>query len=80
MMDVGEDVVGRNLSGLALGVFLVLFLGTSLAATVLDYALCRGLDKDGLPLDRTDKFSTEDKAVIFWVFLEGVEKGGRIPL
>jgi hypothetical protein len=75
MMNAGEGVVGRSLSGVFLGVLLVLFAGTSLAATVLDYALCRGLDRDGLPLDRTDKFSTEDKAVIFWVFLEGAKKG-----
>ncbi|MEN3203086.1 MAG: hypothetical protein ABDK87_05090 [Atribacterota bacterium] len=47
----------------------------ALALRVLDWALCHGLDKDGLPLDRTDKFSTEDQAVVFWVFLEGAQKG-----
>lgn len=47
----------------------------ALALRVLDWALCHGLDKDGLPLDRTDKFSTEDQAVVFWVFLEGAQRG-----
>lgn len=45
------------------------------ALRVLDWALCRGLDKDGLPLDRIEKFSTEDTMVVFWVFLEGAQKG-----
>ncbi|MCS7242230.1 MAG: hypothetical protein N2205_00425 [Candidatus Caldatribacterium sp.] len=64
------------------GCFVLLLLGFlfgiaqgASALRVLDWALCRGLDKDGLPLDRIDKFSTEDQAVVFWVFLEGAQKG-----
>lgn len=56
--------------GVLLGMAQVAF-----ALRVLDWALCRGLDKDGLPLDRIEKFSTEDQAVVFWVFLEGAQKG-----
>lgn len=72
----------ETVSGMRRGIALLLFLGfllgaPSLAAAlqVLDWALCRGLDRDGLPLDRTDKFSTEDRAVVFWVFLEGAQAG-----
>ncbi|MGQ9474165.1 MAG: hypothetical protein ACUVQZ_06635 [Candidatus Caldatribacteriaceae bacterium] len=42
---------------------------------ILDFSFCRGLDKDGFPLERVDKFSTEDGKVIFWIFLEGAHKG-----
>lgn len=58
--------------------FFSVFLGMTQVASalrVLDWALCRGLDKDGLPLDRIEKFSTEDAVVVFWVFLEGAQKG-----
>lgn len=61
-----------------LGIALLFILGMvqiALALEVLDWALCRGLDKDGLPIDRTTKFSTEDQVVIFWVFLEGAKQG-----
>lgn len=46
-----------------------------LTSRVLDYALCRGLDQDGLPLERVEQFSTEDGKIICWVFLEEVLKG-----
>jgi len=45
------------------------------ALGVLDYALCRGLDQDGLPLERVEQFSTEDGKIICWVFLEEVSGG-----
>lgn len=70
------------MAGVRKGLFVLLFLGflfgtcqVSLALRVLDWALCHGLDKDGLPLDRTEKFSTEDQKVVFWVFLEGAQSG-----
>lgn len=47
----------------------------STALKVLDYALCRGLDQDGLPLERVEQFSTEDGKIICWVFLEEVSGG-----
>lgn len=64
--------------GIAAFLFLSVLLGmvqVASALRVLDWALCRGLDKDGLPLDRIEKFSTEEQVVVFWVFLEGVQKG-----
>jgi hypothetical protein len=45
---------------------------------ILDWSLCRGLDKDGLPLERVDKFTTEDEKVVFWVFLQEVRKGEEV--
>ncbi|MGC8779168.1 MAG: hypothetical protein ACP5Q4_10880, partial [Candidatus Caldatribacteriaceae bacterium] len=44
-------------------------------ANILEFSLCRGLDKDGFPLERIDKFSTEDEKVVLWVFLQEVKKG-----
>lgn len=64
--------------GIAAFLFLSVLLGmvqVASALRVLDWALCRGLDKDGLPLDRIEKFSTEEQVVVFWVFLEGAQKG-----
>ena len=46
--------------------------------SILDWSLCRGLDKDGLPLERVDKFTTEDEKVVFWVFLQEARKGEEV--
>jgi len=59
------------------GMFLPLVRAAELPSVsrVLDYALCRGLDQDGLPLERIEQFSTEDGKIICWVFLEEVLEG-----
>ncbi|MEN3186008.1 MAG: hypothetical protein ABDK94_04855 [Atribacterota bacterium] len=51
------------------------FSSFSQEGDILDFSLCRGLDKDGFPLERVDKFSTEDERVVFWIFLQAVHKG-----
>lgn len=59
--------------------FLTLVYGSfAQEGQILDFSFCRGLDKDGFPLERVDKFSTEDDKVVFWVFLEGVQKGEEV--
>ncbi|HSV32027.1 MAG TPA: hypothetical protein VLH40_08425 [Atribacteraceae bacterium] len=48
------------------------------AEVILDFALCKGLDQDGLPLERVDKFSSEDELVMCWIFLESVRAGDEL--
>lgn len=57
---------------------MLVFSAFSEEETILDFSLCRGLDKDGFPLERVDKFSTEDEKVVFWVFLSEVRKGDEV--
>ncbi len=45
---------------------------------ILDFSLCKGLDKDGFPLERVDKVSTEDERLLFWVFVHDVHKGDEM--
>ncbi|MCX7667445.1 MAG: hypothetical protein N2Z84_00725 [Atribacterota bacterium] len=59
----------------AFSLSILVFSAFSQEESILDFSLCRGLDKDGLPLERIDKFSTEDERVVFWVFLQAVQKG-----
>lgn len=57
---------------------ILVFSAFSQEGNILDFSLCRGLDKDGLPLERVDKFSTEDEKIIFWIFLQAVQKGDEV--
>lgn len=45
---------------------------------ILDYALCVGLDQDGLPLERRDIFITEEENILCWVFISEVHKGDEL--
>jgi len=45
---------------------------------ILDYALCVGLDQDGLPLERRDIFITEEEKILCWVFVSEVHKGDEL--
>ena len=45
---------------------------------ILDYALCVGLDQDGMPLERRDIFITEEEKILCWVFINEVHKGDEL--
>lgn len=45
---------------------------------ILDYALCVGLDQDGMPLERRDMFITEEEKILCWVFISEVHKGDEL--
>jgi len=45
---------------------------------ILDYALCVGLDQDGMPLERRDIFIVEEEKILCWVFISEVHKGDEL--
>ncbi|MDI3543147.1 MAG: hypothetical protein PWP57_750 [Candidatus Atribacteria bacterium] len=45
---------------------------------ILDYALCVGLDQDGLPLERRDMFITEEEKILCWIFIDEVHRGDEL--